>query len=148
MWRDQKLTLIVANLIFTVSMSWYQKRYVFFPAHLDTSYERGWAFLLVHGVISFSERYGWHFHQLFILLTYVPMGKVINPLNTFWYSTQDSKYMHSEKNLMPPLSSLWHLKRSFGLSSADKPSGEFSGELSTRAFIVNLPHVSCVFLVN
>lgn len=64
-------------------------------------------------------------------MTYGPVGTIIDSFSTFWYLTQDSKYTHSENNLMLPLSSLWHLKGSFGLSNTDKPSREFSGELST-----------------
>lgn len=73
--------------------------------------------------------------HLFTFLTYVPGRTIIGPWNAFWCLTQDSRYMHSNKNLMLPSSSLWQLKTPVGPSSTDKPSGEFSCELATRVLL-------------
>ena len=122
--------------------------YHFFPIHLDTSFKRRQTILLVNvsDSVFLEGKDDTFVYNLFFWR--MCQWKVIDLLNTFWYLTLDRKNMHSEKNQMLPLSSLWQLKSSVGLSSTDKPSGEFSCELATRAFIVNLPNISCIFIVN
>lgn len=149
MWRDQTLKLIASNVILRTQI-WARARHRarILPIHLDSSYEEGLFFCSCSYSAFLEHKYDTLGHIYFSDICANAYSYC--PINTFWYLTQDSKYIHSEKKTKSDVTFVviiqtekpcWSCKYRYTFRSVLVGAGH-------RASIVSLPDRSCIFIVN